>query len=771
MSQINKNDIISDDALEAPLVLRKNFEQLLDTAKQFIGTAKQYDDSLKSSSKTSEDHRNRTKELTDEQRVLAQITKQVATESAKQSDAYSVLHTRLQELKQATKDHQTISAEEARNISLRTSSIERFSQALDRNRKAYAQLQTEQQRNSAEGRKLLSVIQEQDKALNELHPSLEKTHGKLFLISEALNKMGEGGVRVNEMLLHTAEALTSGWAVLTAGIGLGAAALKTFFTETEEGRIKMEIFEEQAITRWSIFKNKVAEATKAVLDFAEADAATKKYHQEQLVARMTPEQRKEYEKQVALDKASKDLVLARVEILEHEAEIEGELADKRHEAIEAALEAAKTNRDAADRLVDIVKANKLFNEVQVQENFLLKTRNQILIAEINLRAQGRDLRADEKKQISDLIVQYKEQQNAFDSASRRRVALEASLRKELEGKPGQFINYTKSGVENLGADRANMISGLLGQYGITANNDLNKLREDLGKKSLDELKKILEEAKKLRDVDAEKQKEQALELEHRKSEIIQEGANAAVKIVDDQFNHQIAAHEFYLEQTRENYQEEMQMANGNKLAQAQLTKEFRDRERREQHEILREKRKQAQFERDIAILTIINKTREAAAADLAKYQEAAGPFIAYDIAMGAIQEAAVLAKPLPSYDVGVDSHPGGPALVHPGELLHYNNQIAFTPDIPSVIDLPKGTQVDTQAETMRLLALAGLSYSVKSDRKEKQQIVEQLQEIKEQLRQTATNREDFHAMMAGYYSFKKESEVFSKRILIEKFGR
>lgn len=77
---------------------------------------------------------------------------------------------------------------------------------------------------------------------------------------------------------------------------------------------------------------------------------------------------------------------------------------------------------------------------------------------------------------------------------------------------------------------------------------------------------------------------------------------------------------------------------------------------------------------------------------------AAIPGAAIVAAMGAIQMAAALAQPIKAYKEGTKGkpHTGGLAVVGDGyqtELVAYGRHIWLTPDVPTLVDLPKGAEV------------------------------------------------------------------------------
>lgn len=99
----------------------------------------------------------------------------------------------------------------------------------------------------------------------------------------------------------------------------------------------------------------------------------------------------------------------------------------------------------------------------------------------------------------------------------------------------------------------------------------------------------------------------------------------------------------------------------------------------------------------------------------AKAIMAVAPVIPLMILMGiagAIQAAIVAAKPIPQFKKGVKKFEGGPAIV--GEegkeaLMKDDRLIGFTPDKPTVMNLPKDTTVLTHRETEEMLQYGGVT--------------------------------------------------------------
>lgn len=83
-------------------------------------------------------------------------------------------------------------------------------------------------------------------------------------------------------------------------------------------------------------------------------------------------------------------------------------------------------------------------------------------------------------------------------------------------------------------------------------------------------------------------------------------------------------------------------------------------------------------------------------------------------AMGAVQVATIMATPIPKYAKGTDNHTGGPAIVGDGgkkEIVVYSGKAWITPDVPTLVDLPRGTQVLPDAGLYHLSSVDFLNIS------------------------------------------------------------
>jgi hypothetical protein len=127
---------------------------------------------------------------------------------------------------------------------------------------------------------------------------------------------------------------------------------------------------------------------------------------------------------------------------------------------------------------------------------------------------------------------------------------------------------------------------------------------------------------------------------------------------------------------------------------------FRERERQYQN-------KKAAFEKAATIANIIANTA------LGVVKAIPNPFlIALAAATGAIELAIAIATPVPHYKLGTKDHIGGLAIVGDGGkneiAVTPSGEILQTPNVPTVVDMPKHTVVYPDAEEFRKAALSGL---------------------------------------------------------------
>lgn len=237
-------------------------------------------------------------------------------------------------------------------------------------------------------------------------------------------------------------------------------------------------------------------------------------------------------------------------------------------------------------------------------------------------------------------------------------------------------------------------------------------------------KKILESQKAL--LDAKK------ELQQQEYDLLNKGLETTQAFVDagyDKKKEQYAKQEQLLD---DNTKKEIDAINQSTISQQEKAamekminasaaaekKQLEDKQKEEEV-------KKAQFDKAISVIQIGITTAEAvakitAAAAVARATYAAIPGVGlvagsavattllaqipFIVATGALEAAAVLAKPIPAYATGTDNHPGGPAIVGEGkhkELVTDPSGKSFIAEKPTFIpDLLRGSKVTPLTKEM-----------------------------------------------------------------------
>lgn len=153
---------------------------------------------------------------------------------------------------------------------------------------------------------------------------------------------------------------------------------------------------------------------------------------------------------------------------------------------------------------------------------------------------------------------------------------------------------------------------------------------------------------------------------------------------------------------------ELALAGTNALAKEKIEKDFQKR-------INAERVKQAKTERAFAAFQIAINTAQAIARVLAEVPKfdfgiSTGILIAAYTALGAIQLAAVLSKPLPKFKTGTKNAPKGPAIVNElgFEIIERNGKMYVAKGHgPTLVNLKGGEKIHTHAESKKLLSGKG----------------------------------------------------------------
>lgn len=283
-------DVVTDDAMRAPMLLSKELEKLLPTIQSITDKSREMGAALGSATST-EKVKKGISDITEEQKQLLSVQEKVNKENAKHNDLWVASAQALQNAKDKTKELSATSDTYTKSVTAQNASITQLEQALNKNRTAYAALRNDQARNSEEGKKLLSVIQQQAKDQDKLRTSMVQTQHRVGSYNETLERFHQSAERIAPALrkiapeaLEAGEAvggfgaklfaiisspITIGLAAFAVGLGLLAKSVEAYLEDTIEGEERAT----EATAIWSAVlesvKEKMREIGKAVVDFSQ----------------------------------------------------------------------------------------------------------------------------------------------------------------------------------------------------------------------------------------------------------------------------------------------------------------------------------------------------------------------------------------------------------------------------------------------------------------------------------------------------------------------
>lgn len=185
-------------------------------------------------------------------------------------------------------------------------------------------------------------------------------------------------------------------------------------------------------------------------------------------------------------------------------------------------------------------------------------------------------------------------------------------------------------------------------------------------------------------------------------DLAKQTANSVAAFVDGAYEHQIQLMDRQIQKNNELKETESARIANSTLSETQkaatMTRLALETDQKNQA-LERRKRqmqvREAEFDRDKGILDVGINTAMAIMKAVSDSPETGGlPFSAIAAAMGAAEIAAILARPIPKYEIGTDFSPEGIAVVHPGEMrIDPSGKISMTPDQPAMTYLERGTKI------------------------------------------------------------------------------
>jgi hypothetical protein len=802
MSEITRQDLISDDALEAPAILTKELEKLLVVVGQVKTSSKEIGQGIGGAGlKQSKEDTNK---LTEEMRVLATVSKQIKTETAKQSDEYQKQATILKDLKEQQKQRNALGDKEAINVRAATSSIKELEAALKANRAAYAALRTEEERNTKTGKDLSKAIEEQynevvklnkgmgvhkdtvgnyEGALTGLKAELKAARGEMVAIADTLGqsskeyqdaarRAGEIGDKIADAK-DEAKAFQGDTSLENLGTRFGMLGEKVRNLDFRGAAVQIKGIAElakqmtfkEAIAGLGGFGSAMASLGKALLTnpiflMGAAIAALViafNYFKEQgeklTLSTIERLDREEKALQSRYDLEIRLAGIARKETTDLEIAKNEEFIKLQKEKFEAINNLSRFQYALATNLFFTEKS---FNEKRSKQNQEIK--DSIVAAENEitvLKAAAKQKEIDDAKRVTDKLIE-----DAKQRASKFKALLTEMLASE-EGDVGGF--NVEIFTEEMGQKTIDQL-----------NATLNSTKQVINKGFDDELAiKAKHDAAMLKTDQAYAENRRALFYAQVKEvsnslgqayQIYSQFSQAINLLQNNQSQQRILNIESEINKERERAANEILIAGGNAEAKARIEAQSALRIEALERKRRQEQRQAAIRKRDADIIDATIKGIQATLSGLVQ----GGPYLAaVYAALAGVQIAAISSQPIPQYFKGTENHPGGLAMVgERGEELMVmpSGDVRLSPATATVLDLPRGTEVIPNEETMKMLAMAGISRPERSESRSDDRVLKELRSLKEVTAKNKPNNPKLTRNMATVYESRKVGENLTKKV-------
>lgn len=817
---IERKDIADDDVLATPLILSKNFETLLASIKEIkteVGKQAIMAETATSLNTVGDS----IEALTVQEKELVKVQNQLAVALAKDNQEYTDLKKKVDQANQSAKTRVQLGEREATQLNKTNASMAQLNAALQKNRQAYAQLSNEQARNSKEGQKLLGIIQRQDQELKDLNATIGKK--SLSSLADQMNKGNVAAQALAPGLTGVATAIAQGTkaaiafiatplGITLAAIGLALSPIITYFTSSAEGLDRVDVATARWSARLSVLKDKLAEAGKEMFGDGGGDdgffTRLFKSSTDPLIqgffnwtekaadsagdlakvlddvgeaeAKWGAEVQELENDQARLILQSKNRTLTeqeRIDKIDEAFKLEQSISDKRIEFADRELEAqvkAAADRLSIENTIDdslvgaerVAKyrafAKELIDEGRKKDDAISES----LIGALKKQteAEGLSIVVQEKLQnrrdaLSDKQIEnYEKQRAAKEKLDAELLKLEQELRDaETEYRLKELFD-AKAESDKKKEYNQSLIDAAVAQ---------NEKRKAADKKASDDrIKQSQLEYEKLR------------ALLSKQLQAYEDYSSAVLNITGTLTEGRTTAIDVEISKLEAQTEREIELAGDNEerkkaiYEQAEAKRALLEAKRRQ------ELRRQAALEKGAALIDAFIRTRMAVLLQLAA--PPAVTAIPRSIAagvLGALQIAAIAAKPLPQFEQGTLNAPSGPAIVgEAGRELKVtpSGNVSLTPGVPTIQNLEAGTKIypANHKATVQALAFAGLGSEALIQRKQKESIdlSKELKKIERNTRKIGGSGGDFVRRGSMLFESMKQSDGSRKLIRKSNLG-
>lgn len=188
MSGLKKSDVLSDEAIKAPLELSDNLNVLLKTVKDTVTEVQKLSKSFSSGVESTK--AKDTEKLTQSQKELAKITQQIAVATARQNEKYDEQNKKLVELRTKQQQRNKELKDEAKQALGLSGAYDKLQKQLSETTKKYKDLAAQGKANTNQGKQLLATQQKLDAQLKKIDKTVGQSSRNVGNYSSVWGKLG-----------------------------------------------------------------------------------------------------------------------------------------------------------------------------------------------------------------------------------------------------------------------------------------------------------------------------------------------------------------------------------------------------------------------------------------------------------------------------------------------------------------------------------------------------------------------------------------------------